>query len=627
MIREARSIVKCDSMIPHFRYPVLYLGCSLCFVCILYMAPVLAEPAERIVVTGSKIPRTLAKTSESITIITAAEIERYQYRNLSEALLSVPGLHVSTSGGLGAQTSVFVRGSESNHVLVMIDGMKVNDPVMGGTFEFSELLLSHVERIEVIRGGHAAHYGSDALGGVIHITTRRSQSATRVSLERGSFNGRRVSLSSGGEGEVDFSLGASYLKTDGESFTPRRLRMGRKEENDGYRDAVLNLNVGFPVADALRVDIRSEYIEKEVEYDSPGIPFESRLPQSSAYTKRSGVLIAGDYFDGFWQPSWQLSRYVRKHNAGFERARGELLDISWNNILSSGKHWSIAIGTESELESLRIEDSLSVQARTRSIYGELHFSPVDSVHLSYGWRNDDADDFSSKRTGHAGLVWQVDDTLTLRADYATAFKAPSLSDRFRSFPAFAFFANPNLRPETNRHWQIGFEQSLQDLQFGTTYFNNRIRALIEADFALGTLINRDGATIEGIESFINWDTSDALSVRLDYSLMSPYDDNHRRLLRRPGRKLSLTTDASLRSGIDFSLRLEYIGKRSDIDRVTFIPVRAGGYTLTYLDIRKKMTQDISLFIGVDNLFDKRYEPVVGYAGRGIELNAGLMADF
>ncbi len=599
---------------------------ALCLVCVLYAPAALADPIERLVVTGSKLPRTGADISESATIITADEIERYRYRNLGEALRAVPGLHVSASGGLGAQTSVFMRGSESDHVLVMIDGVKVSDPASGGLFEFSELLLSNVERIEILRGGHGAQYGSEALGGVIHVITRRSQSDTRLLLERGSFNGRRAAVSSGQEGPIEFSLGASYLKTDGESVTPRRLRGGAREERDGYRDAAVNLNLGFPVGDALQADVRSEYIEREADYDAASAPFEDRSLRDSSYSKRSSLLLSGDYLDGFWQPSWQLSRYVRAHHAG-DRSRGERLDMAWNNVLRAGKRWSVAIGGESELERLRIEDSLSARARTRSLYGEVRFAPADSVRLSYGLRNDDADDFAAKRSGHAGLVWRADDTLIVRADYATAFKAPSLSDRFRDFPAFGFFANPRLKPETNRHWQIGFENSLRDWQFGAAYFRNRIRDLIEADFALGTLINRNGATIEGVESFLGWEATDALSLRLDYSLMSPYDDQRRRLLRRPGRKLSFRADASLWSDIDLSLRLEYTGRRSDIDRITFAPERVGGYTLAYLDLRKEVAQDIALFIGADNLFDKRYEPVSGYAGRGMELNVGVAVNF
>ena len=607
-------------------------GSFFCLVCILHAPAVLAESVEsleQLVITGSKLPRIITETSESMTIITADDIKRYQYRNLSEALSSVPGIHISTSGGMGAQTSVFIRGSESDHVLVMIDGIKVSDPASGGVFEFSYLPLLNVERIEIVRGGHGAHYGSEALGGVIHVITRRSQPAAHLLLERGSFNSRRASFSFGKEGAVDFSLGASYLKTDGESFTPRRLREGQREENDGYRNAAINVNVGWFIKDALQVDFHSGYTESETEYDSSFMPFENRLLEDSAYTKRSGVAISGDYFNSFWQPSWRLNRYVRKHDGGSERTRGERTDVSWSNVLHFDKRLSVVIGAESELERLRIANVLGAKARTRSVYGELNLAPVDNVHLSYGWRNDDADDFSSKRTSHVGAVWQANDDLILRADYATAFKAPTLSDRFRDFPLFNFFANPNLEPETNRHWQIGFEQLLQDWYFGATYFNNRIRNLIMDVYeqGRGTLVNQNGARIEGLESFVSWHPSDTWSMRLDYSLMSPYGDDHERLLRRPGRKLSFKMDALLWSDIDFSLRLEHIGHRSDLDRVTLLPKTVGGYSLAYLNVRKKISRDIDLFAGVNNLFDKRYEPVDGFAGRGIEFNAGIAVDF
>lgn len=596
--------------------------------------PAIAEPSETMIVTGSRIPRVGSEVSESVTVITQADIKRHQYRNLTEALVAVPGIYVAPSGGLGAQTSIFMRGGESNHILVLIDGVRVNNPASDSLFEFSDIPLNDIQRIEITRGGQSAQYGSDALAGVIHIVTRRRQDGGRVSIERGSFNNRMLATSFGNANsankDLQYTLSAFYRKSDGDSFTPARLRGNADKENDSYRNAQASFNLSYALDEHLKVALSSGYTEVENEYDEGTT--ENTLSQTSAYAKRIGIDISGHYFDKFWQPSLRFERYAKDtSNARSSSSRGERVRVAFNNALRIDEEWTVVVGADSELEKVRTDADFSAQARTRTLYSELQWAPDAHWKLSYSWSNDDPDDFSSKRSGRAGIVWTDKANTIVRADYATAFRAPTLSERFRDFPAFSFTANPHLEPETNRHWQLGIEQRFRDWDWGTTYFNNKIRHLINFQFDPvtfnSTLINQSGARIEGLESFMAYRIKNTLTVRIDHTAMRAYDNSHQRLLRRPLRKIAFDLNVLAFDNGNINFHIDYIGPRKDVDRVTFTHKSVGGYSVAHLAARYRIRKDMSVFARINNLFNKRYEPVDGFAGERIHFNAGISLDF
>ncbi|MXX98430.1 MAG: TonB-dependent receptor [Gammaproteobacteria bacterium] len=425
-------------------------------------------PSEVMVVTAKRLPTDTDRFSGSVSVITAEQIERRQYQTLGDALRDVAGLSAPSSGGIGAQTSVFIRGAESDHVLILIDGVEVSDPAAGNRYEFSQLSLNGVERIEVLRGNYSAEYGSEALGGIINIITRTpTENKVSAQIEAGTFDRYSTTMDIDAVYKsLDFSLSGRYFETDGESFTPARIRQldscTVRKDRDGYRNSNAKINAGLLLVPKTntKLTVKSEYSQADLEYD--GGSCENLDTEQSSYTKRTTVSLSGDYFDGKWSPTWRMDYYQRdSRDTNSPKNKGERFKLNWHNVWRPYQDLSTAFGMETELEQARSDDedsAFNADARSNAFYTELHYTPTPNWHLNFGWRNDDPDDFSSERSYQLGTVLHANLNTRFHINYATAFRAPSLLDRFRDFPP-SFSANPNLKPETSRGWEVGIEQN------------------------------------------------------------------------------------------------------------------------------------------------------------------------
>ena len=603
--------------------------------------PVTADeiPTEVMVVTAKRLPTDTGRLSGSVSVITAEQIESRRYQVLSDALRDIPGLSAPSLGSIGAQTSVFIRGAESDHVLVLIDGVEASDPSAGNRYEFSQLSLNGVERIEVLRGNYSAEYGSEALGGIINIITRTpTQNDIAAQLEMGSFDRHSATV------DIDaiykslaLSLSGRYFETNGESFTPSRIRQRdactiRHEERDGYRNSNAKLNAGLLLIPDTntKLAVKSEYSQADLEYD--GGSCENLHTEQSSYTKRTTVSLSGDYFDGIWSPTWRMDYYERdSRDTASPKNKGERFKLNWHNIWRPYQDLDMAFGIETELEQAHDDNAFDASARTNAFYTELRYTLTPDLHLNAGWRNDDSDDFASERSYQLGAVLHTDLNTRFHINYATAFRAPSLIDRFKDFPAFSFFANPNLKPETSRSWEAGIEQNWSQWRYGFTYFHSEIDDLITFTFnstdLTSTLINQDKTNIRGLESFIAFRPNKTLAARLDYTQTSAHDQANQRLLRRPVRQAVLSIDYDPAEGIlsdwSFNMTFNYRGAQKDAGRVSFASVNKGGYTLADFRLNYTINDHLQLYGGINNLFDKSYEPVDGFKGAGVDAHIGL----
>ena len=616
------------------RYKMLLL------LALVLMWPVMAEerPTEVMVVTAKRLPTDTGRFSGSVSVITAEQIKSRSYRVLDDVLRDLPGLYTAVSGGIGAQTSVFIRGTESDHVLILIDGVEVSDPAAGNRYEFSQLSLNGVERIEVLRGNYSAEYGSEALGGIINIITRTpTENNMTAHIDAGSFDRYTAAVDLDATyKDFDFSLSGGYFETAGESFTPSHIRQSNNctikyEERDGYRNSNAKMNVGWLLIPKTntKLTLKSAYSQTDLEYDEPVC--EGYLEQSS-YTKRTTIALVGDYWNGMWSPIWRLNYYTRdSRNTNSPKNRGERFKLNWHNVLRPYRDLSVAFGIETELEQAQKNNGFDADARSNAFYGELHYTPAPIWHFNAGWRADDADDFASEHSYRMGVVLHANLHTRLHANYATAFKAPSLLDRFEDFPAFNFFANPHLKPETSHSWEVGIEQNWLQWRYGFTYFNNEIDDLIDFTFNpvnfSSTLINQSRTHIRGLENFVVFQPHKTLAMRLDYVQTRAYNQDNQRLLRRPIRQALLSLDYTPDKGVlaDWTVGVifNYTGPQNDVDRVTFNRVAKGGYTLTDLNISYSINDHLQLYGGVNNLFNKSYEPVAGYKGADLAAHIGV----
>ena len=571
---------------------------------------------EKILVTATGIPLVVNQFDGLVSVITAAEIARYQYQTIAEVLQNVPGLYVSATGGSGAQTSLFMQGTGSNHVLVLIDGIEVTNPASGGTFGFENLSLHNVERIEVLRGAYGSHHGSEAIGGVINIITQKPSGQNRLSmhLQTGSMDTQSVAFVAQTQYQaLDFSISGSHFETDGETHTVRRLQHS-DADNDGYQYQDIRLNAVYDVNQEFKLNIHYAYIDTGNEYDQ--FADEGDCKRDTA-EETLGLKLSMQ--QRIWNASWQLAHYQKEDNnrCDFDfSTRGERDKFEWRNNFHFSDRFNLSLSVETEVEKT---NAAQARVRNNAAYAQLRYAFISDWMMSLSWRADDPDDFDSEHSSRISMAYGGIDGLWLHTAYATAFKAPALSDRFGPY------GNTDIKPEKSRSWEAGGRYAFGNISIGTNYFRNRIRDLIDYDPLTYISINQGKAKIEGLELFSDFLFSDTTQLHVNYTAMRAYDDEGERLLRRPVNQGTIHYTWQPHTKVDMTLRANYVGKRADIVRGSFPVMRIenDSYTLFHFTGSYQFHPQVSLLFKANNLTDRDYEPVNGYRGEGASFHVGL----
>jgi vitamin B12 transporter len=619
---------------------------------------------EPIVITATRIPTPLQQIASSVTIITAEDIQANQWHSLPEALAAQPGMRVATSGGVGAQTSLFTRGTNSNHTLVLLDGIEISDPsTPNGAYDFAHLSLNNVERIEIVRGPQSTLYGSGALGGVINIITKRGQGANQyaASLEGGSFHTYTEGLSAqGSDSRFHYSMELSQFNTAGQSITPERLRAGQGNENDGYRNTTASFQGGItPTAGTeLNLYARSIHAHSQLDIGTGEDPdSESGVAQRFIRLEAKSSLA-----DGRWKPVLGYSRSRqnrqtdnnRQSSLGDEehtRFLGETETTDFQNQIALSNSNSAVLGYETKKDSMTatgtsvfgsgfgdfvLTENTNVQERLKSWYLQDQFTIAENFHGTVNARSDNYDSFPGAKTYRFTPLYAIPSTATkLKASYGTGFRAPSLFERFGSTPTnfgTTYSGNPALKPEESKGWEVGIEQALYAgrVEPYFTYYKNRITNLIKVIYLPSfdsTSVNIDSATIEGYETGVAFRPSTKTTLQAEYTRTRTLDQNGQELLRRPREMASVQGKAPIMPDVDLALSLRYTGRRKDVDRVSGATIETGGYTVTGLVATWQSSKNIRVHGKIDNLFNKKYEPIDGFQGTGVGFFAGIEANF
>ena len=472
-----------------------------------------------IVVTVSRVETPTEEVANAITVVTREEIERRQFRTVEDALRTVPGVSLVRSGGPGGTTTVFIRGASSEHALVLLDGIELNDVSLpAGGYDFATLGTAAVERIEILRGPQSTVHGSNALGGVVNILTRRGDGEPRVeaAIEGGSFGtlaGTAAVL--GSRGGWSWFAAATRSTTDGFSAAPERLG---NDENDASRTTGVDLRLdGHAGPAALSLvghfdDSATDIDQAGPEGDDPNRRLEDR---ETAVRAELRVGEAGDR----WRPELSLNwtEHDRAslddpdpdHPQTMERGdfEGTSWKLSWVNDLDLGVS-DLVIGAETEREravtSFESDGPFGPfesefpehSARTTGVFAEARARPSDAFVLAAGARVDDHERFGATVTGRVAPVLIVESTGTrVRATAGTGFKAPSLFQLHD--PAFG---DPGLDPEHSRGWDVGIDQPVASdrVRLSATWFRTNYEGLIV--FGSEGYRNEDEATTRGLET-------------------------------------------------------------------------------------------------------------------------------
>ncbi|MFA7289561.1 MAG: TonB-dependent receptor [Melioribacteraceae bacterium] len=613
---------------------------------------VLKTKLDEIVVSANRTNTPYYAVGSSLTVIKPSDYIS-KSDNIVDLLREVPGLSIVESGGKGKLASIFVRGSNSNHVLVFIDGTKMNDPAAANNvFDFSSLSSFDIERIEIIRGPQSTLYGADAMAGVINVITKKGSdiSKTKFSGEGGSnsyYNGN-VSTNGSTYG-LKYFAGFSKTQTDGISSSSEKYGnteidkfMRNSFSSNLYYDFLENYSVGgsYKVTktesgldqDGMNGDDPNytyENQEQVITGKLTGIFFKSRLNSHLGVSFVRKISNTVDLVDPI-RPVTSSENYTK---AG--RLKFELI----NNFTLNEEHlFTFGIETEEETANTHYisnsmwgpyESSFPKQKnRTTGFYVQEQATLFSSLYVSAGVRYDDNKKFGKVTTYRIAPAYFIHETNTkIKGSFGTGFKSPSLYYLFDPM-----YGNPDLKPEKSTGWDLGFEQYFinGNISFGATYFSINFKNMFGYDSGLKT-VNIAEAESKGVEILTSVNLLDVIKLNINYTYTQTKDnyilseDYGQELLRRPKHSAFASLTYMIIPKLDVNLSARFTGKRWDKDFNVYPATRVElpDYTVFNFGVSYQIIDQISVNARVENMFDKYYEEVLYYGTYGRTFYAGI----
>jgi vitamin B12 transporter len=611
-----------------------------------------------ILVTATRVPTTIDKIASAVTVLDKANIDRLGDIGVSDLLLRTPGVSFSRNGGYGTATSLRIRGAESDQTVVVIDGVKLNDPSQAdGSYNFANLLVGDAARIEVLRGPQAVLWGSQAIGGVVNIVTplptRPLQGS--IDLEAGSRRTASARASVGGiTGPLAWQVAGQTFTTDGISAIDSRF--GGKER-DGYRNQNLQGRAVLTLSETVSADVRGYYAHGNTDIDATtGDSFEYALnTEWLGYAGLNACLLGGRFKNriGYARTNTDRDNYnpQRARQLTFDSS-GRNRRIEYEGTFAIADGYTLVFGAENEKASFRSVSpaaSLAVpipapargtSSRTGG-YGELSTEPIRGLTLTGGVRHDANRDYGGKTLFEGGAVWALPTGTTLRARYGEGFKVPSL------YQLFSIYGNTALRPASSHGWEAGAEQRLFGgaLTIGATYFDRRTRDQIvfnscpakstnplcfqpgSTTARAGYYLNLSRAVAHGIEADATARLGKHLTLDGNYTWTVSEDRTPGAtfgnwLPRRPRQQANGSATYVWPFGLSTGVTVRWAGHSFDNAANT---TRLAGYTLVDLRTELPVKKSLTVFARAENLFDETYETAYRYGTLGRSVYAGVRA--
>ncbi len=615
----------------------------------------LAAEIDQIVVTGARSPLPVEQIGSAVTVITREDIERREARHVTDLLRTVPGFSVSHSGVTGSQAQVRVRGAEANHVLVLIDGIRANDPATGDEFRWEYLSAGNIERIEVVRGPQSSLWGSDAVAAVVHIITRSESSISSgdIFAESGSFDTRNAGLNGAISGDAWVLRGGiESLATDGSNVS----RTGT--EKDGADLTTASLSARLAASDALSFSMGLRSVDAWSQYDPvdfivTGLPTDGDVATDvqNLYAQVGAVIapVGG-------RVSQQINvRY-------FDSDNRNLVDGALDSSTASDRvtfAYQADIGLGENLLSLALErEETQFEQSGAIVFGNpnqtqemdvnsaiAEFQGLSTERLTWivSVRADANSDFDDAFNGRVSLAYELSDATTLRSSIGTGQKNPTFIERFGYFPG-QFIGNPELKPEHSVSYDVGVDQRLADdrLFVQVSLFQQDLTDEINGFVFdpvtfLATAENMQGKSERsGVELAARWMPGESIGFAAHYTYTDSKEQdflgNDVSELRRPRHAGGVSVDyKTANERFSTTLNADYGGTRSDI----FYPpwpepseiVTLGNYWLLDVAVQYRVTPSMTLFARGSNLLDEDYEQVYGYRTPGRAAYLGIRINF
>ena len=578
-------------------------------------------------VTANRLPQSQADVLASTAIINRDEIERSQADSVVELLQGRAGIEVVQTGTPGGLTTLFMRGSESDHTLVLVDGVRVTSATNGGaSLEF--LPVDAIERIEVVRGPRAATYGSDAIGGVIQIFTRNGGAGTHGSLDlRAGEHGTSSQSAYVSAGDTDTRLNATVFHRDSDGFNA--TSSDASGERDGFRRAGGQLGLAHRFSDRIDLNLSAMREDFDADYDNCSYPASADC-RTEGYLQTFGaqldvalesdwdMIVTGGHFD-----EQRDEHYDGVRNSRIESHRNEL-GLQHRFTRSNGVD---SLGVDYREESVDYDDyaaGSSYQKDSREnygIYGAMQRRFGDHE-LTGSLRYDDDSRFGDKTTGNAGYAYHLTAAQRIGLSYGTAFKAPNLIDLYGPYGT-----NPDLDAETSKTWEAFWAVVQQAWNARVTAFESRIDDLITYDNATFIPYNVDESRIRGVELSGGWEHG-GLDLRASLTYQDPENrETGERLQRRAHVFGRLDADYTV-ADWSFGGTLRSAGDRRDVQfDAPYGPTTTAGYGVVDLRTAWQVTPTVELSAKLENAFDKDYQLVDGYNTQDRYLEGGVKLSF
>ncbi|HEX2897867.1 MAG TPA: TonB-dependent receptor [candidate division Zixibacteria bacterium] len=597
--------------------------------------------SDSVAVTANRLATPLHEIASSITLISREEITKSQSAFVAHLLRNVPGVDIVQSGGSGKFTSVFIRGSNAHHALVLLDGIPLNDPSSpNNAADLSSLLTSNVERIEILRGSQSVLYGPEAIGGVVQIFTKAGEKKSSLSAasEGGTFGSYNFSGAvSGIYNKLGYSLSAERLKTNGVSSADGA------SERDGYVNTNLSSRLDFSLNQSLRLNLIGRFTNYDSDLDKSSGVFDDPDFITSQTEQQYQIRLVRQNYNSIWNQ--QLSVYFgdikRTTFDDFDNAHpndseattttGQRTGASFQQSVQISQLNKLSMGIETEKIAFTSDlffrsgfgdfaDTVDEKhSWTRGLFLFDQFQFHENLYLTLGGRLDEHKQFGTTGTYRLTAAFLPNNSGTrLRGVIGTGYKAPSVFQLYHPSP---YIGNPNLKPEKNQSWEIGLDQEFRDglMTFAVTYFDNEYKDLIVG------IENVDEATARGIETGLHV-KSNRVSTRLDYTYCDSKDKiSEDVLIRRPKHKVTISSEYQLTGNLLVRVSARHTGEREDLDFSQFPAPRLKleKYTVFNIGAAIDVSQNLTVTGRIENLFDTDYQEVYSYGSSPLSVFAGI----
>jgi vitamin B12 transporter len=584
--------------------------------------------SDTMVVTANRFQQPLNTVMAPVTVVTREDIDRWQSTSVTDVMRRLPGVDVAQNGGMGQSSSLFIRGTNSSHVLILVDGVRLNQAGVSGSSDLSQFPVSLVQRIEYIRGPRSAVYGSDAIGGVVNIITTREKDGTTLNAGVGSngyqsYNGS-TQQKLGDNTRV--TLAGDYTYTKGYDVVADGNTGGQPQtDRDGFMSKTLYGALEHSFSDEWSAFVRGYGYDNRTAYDnSPymGVLVDTR--QLYSQTWDAGVRFNDDIFHSQLTSSYSHSRdYNYDPNLGRYDSTATLdevkqYNLQWANSVDVG-HGNIGAGVDWQKQSTEpgtnyVTNGYDIRNTGLFLTALQQFGQFT---FEGAVRGDDNSQFGDHGTWQSSAAWEFIDGYRFVASYGTAFKAPNLGQ------LHGFYGNENLDPEESKQWEGAFEGLTAGVNWRVSGYRNDVDNLIDYDYTQNQYYNVGKARIKGVEATASFDTGPlAHTVSYDY-LDARNAQTNELLARRAKQQVKYQLDWQVYD-FDWSVTYQYLGTRYDkkFDPVTYASenVKMGGVSLWDLAVSYPVTSHLTVRGKIANLFDKDYETVYGYETAGREYN-------